>query len=233
MWNEPMPVWRNAQKQHQCQGDGCNKVIAKGERYLDRALRDPPHSHLRYCQECAEPVVARAIEYHMASNGDGVARVIPRNDFPDRYQKRISSAEWKTLKRKVIEQRGNRCERCEKESASLELHHLHYESLGSERPEDVELLCAECHTEAHESPLLIWLKRFVETGEPQLREAARQLIRNLEAAKAPRSEPQDEGLIVGPDGEARWGKLDPDMIYAVYPDGRYLPLPSLKWEGKS
>jgi hypothetical protein len=100
MWNEPMPKWRKAQKQHQCQGDGCAKVIAKGERYLDKALCDPPQSHLRYCRECAEPVVARAIEYHIASNGDGVARVNARNDFADRYQKRISGAQWKVLKRK-------------------------------------------------------------------------------------------------------------------------------------
>ena len=41
MWNEPMPKWRTARKQHQCQGDGCAKVIAPGERYLDRALRHP------------------------------------------------------------------------------------------------------------------------------------------------------------------------------------------------
>ncbi len=41
MWNEPMPKWRTARKQHQCQGDGCAKVIASGERYLDRSLRDP------------------------------------------------------------------------------------------------------------------------------------------------------------------------------------------------
>jgi len=35
MWNEPMPTWRTARKQHQCQGDGCAQVIAVGERYLD------------------------------------------------------------------------------------------------------------------------------------------------------------------------------------------------------
>lgn len=43
MWGEPMPKWRKAQKQHQCQGDGCAKIIAVGEGYLDQALRDPPH----------------------------------------------------------------------------------------------------------------------------------------------------------------------------------------------
>ncbi len=99
MWNEPKPKWRMARRQHRCQGDGCAKVIALGERYLDRALRDPAHSHLRYCQGCAETVMERANGYHHF-NG--------RNDFPDRYEQRISNAEWKALKRTVAEQRGDR-----------------------------------------------------------------------------------------------------------------------------
>ncbi len=197
MWGEPMPKRRKAQEQHQCQGDGCAKVIARGERYLDRALRHPTNSHLRYCRECAEPVIARANGYHFF-NG--------RNDFPDRYRQSISSEQWKILKRKVIEQRGNRCQRCGQEGASLALHHLHYRSLGTEQPEDVELLCRECHTAA---------------------DAAR-------AAKSrPKHEEPQEGVIVGIDGD-HWGRLDPDMIYLLLQDGRYEPVPSLarKWKSK-
>ena len=63
MWDEPMPKWRTARKQYQCQGDGCAKVIATGERYLDGVQR-AENCHLRYCQECAEPVVQRASAYH-------------------------------------------------------------------------------------------------------------------------------------------------------------------------
>ena len=142
MWGEPMPKWRKAQKQHQCQGDGCGRVIAKGERYLDRALPEPRNSHLRYCQKCAEPVIERANGYHFF-NG--------RSDFPDRYQQRISSGHWKRQKREIIEQRGNRCDRCEQVNASLHLHHIHYRSLGREQPEDVELLCPQCHAAADEA----------------------------------------------------------------------------------
>jgi len=196
MWDEPTPTWRKAQKQHQCQGDGCTKIIAPGERYLDRFLRHPTNSHLRYCQECAVLVIG--------PDGDDYHYLNGRNAFPDRYQQRMTSANWKTLKRKVIEQRDNRCERCEKESASLHLHHVHYRSLGSEQPEDVELLCPECHTEAHPAPAA--------KGWPKI----------------------EEGLIVGPDGEARWGKIEPDKIYIPLGDGRYmLAMPSLERKGKS
>ena len=187
MWNEPLPKWRAARKQHQCQGEGCAKIIASGERYLHRAIRDPEYSHLRYCKECAEPVMARANSYHFF---DG------RNDFPDRYEQRISSAEWKILRRKIIEQRGNRCERCGQVSASLELHHVHYRSFGSEQPEDIELLCPGCHTAADEA------------------RAAK--------SRPKRDEPQ-EGWIVGIDGDY-WGKFDADTIYVVLKDGRNVPV---------
>jgi 5-methylcytosine-specific restriction endonuclease McrA len=153
MWNEPMPKWRTARKQYQCWGDGCAKVIAPGARYLDRAIRDPEHSHLRYCQECAEPVMARANSYHFF---DG------RNEV----------------------------------SVSLELHHVHYRSLGSEQPEDVELLCPECHTGGDEA----------------------------RAAKSrPKRDDPQEGWIVGIDGDY-WGKFDPDTIYIVLQDGRNVPI---------
>jgi 5-methylcytosine-specific restriction endonuclease McrA len=48
--------------------------------------------------------------------------------------------EWKRFKCEVIKQRGNRCERCGRVRAYPELHHKHYHSLGSEQPEDVELV---------------------------------------------------------------------------------------------
>jgi len=187
MWNEPMPIWRKARKEHQCQGDACTKIIALGERYLDRCLRDPETRHLRYCDPCGAPVWERANSYH-AFKG--------RNDFADRYQQHISSAHWKSLKREVIEQRGNRCERCKGESIPLELHHLHYRSFGSEHPVDVELLCADCHARADE-------------------------VRESKAR--PKHYDPHEALIVGPDG-ARWGKIDSDTIYLVFEDGRHVPV---------
>ena len=34
----------------------------------------------------------------------------------------------------------------------------------------------------------------------------------------------EEGLIVGIEGKARWGKFDPDTIYVVLQDGRNVPV---------
>jgi hypothetical protein len=49
------------------------------------------------------------------------------------------------LRAEVIELRGQRCQRCREDKPGLALHHVHYRTLGHETPEDVELLCADCH----------------------------------------------------------------------------------------
>ena len=72
---------------------------------------------------------------------DSGARHSGRHD----YNCHIGSTKWKRFRCEVIKQRGNRCEHCGHVSAYLELHHKHYHSLGSEQPDDVELLCPKCH----------------------------------------------------------------------------------------
>ena len=74
-----------------------------------------------------------------------------RHSGSDDYNRHIGSTDWERLKREIIKQRGNRCERCGDVSAYLELHHKHYHSLGIEQPEDVELLCPKCHKGADEA----------------------------------------------------------------------------------
>lgn len=183
MWNDSRPTWRNATKQYSCQGEGCTNVIVRGERYLDKTLREPANTHHRYCYACGET----SMEYESIRRG---------NDFGDRYQDRIASADWKTLKHKLVSQRGNRCERCACESTTLALHHKHYKSLGQELPDDLELLCADCHKEADE-------KRD-HNYRPKYREPSR-------------------GWIVGPNGD-EWSELEEGQIYIPFDGGRYVPV---------
>jgi 5-methylcytosine-specific restriction endonuclease McrA len=136
---------------------------------------------------CGGPVLESAKSYHFFN----------RSDFPERYQERIGSSKWKELRLKVIERRGGCCQRCGSESRDLELHHLHYRSLGSEALEDVELLCQSCHVRADEARV---------------------------SRRRPKREISDEGWIVGPDGDEYWGKFDRDTIYVPLGDGRYVPV---------
>jgi 5-methylcytosine-specific restriction endonuclease McrA len=69
------------------------------------------------------------------------------------YQKATQSRYWRALKRAVMLERDDRCELCEMRGPPpLQLHHLTYERLGAELPEDVELLCEACHWREHHSP---------------------------------------------------------------------------------
>lgn len=137
IWNEVTPVWRKARKQFECEGDGCTKSIEPGDRYLDQTLRDAAHVHIRYCLTCGEPVM-RLVQ-------DQYKFVGQRNAFADRYQHHVASGAWNKLKAEVIELRGQRCQRCRQDKPGLALHHLHYRTLGHETPDEVELLCADCH----------------------------------------------------------------------------------------
>ncbi len=66
-----------------------------------------------------------------------------------RYNAVIRSKRWKLLKQARRNLTNNRCERCGR-ADYLELHHLHYQTLGNESLEDVELLCESCHEAADE-----------------------------------------------------------------------------------
>lgn len=69
------------------------------------------------------------------------------------YKETIKSAKWRALKRQKERMTGGICERCEWPFGGLELHHKHYDTLGHERPWDVELLCKRCHREADQERL--------------------------------------------------------------------------------
>jgi hypothetical protein len=69
--------------------------------------------------------MARANAYHFFRG---------RNDFPDRYHERISSAQWKSLKREVIKQRGSRCQRFAAVFLAFEPHELTMAPRGESIP---------------------------------------------------------------------------------------------------
>lgn len=63
------------------------------------------------------------------------------------YYKYLNSKAWKNKRIKIINMRRV-CEKCGI-SSNLELHHLHYHSLGNESKSDLQLLCKRCHYLIH------------------------------------------------------------------------------------
>lgn len=69
------------------------------------------------------------------------------NPKPDYYEY-IKSEEWIVKATDAKERADWRCQVCNKEaseSITLDAHHRTYERLGNERPEDITVLCRECH----------------------------------------------------------------------------------------
>ena len=65
------------------------------------------------------------------------------------YADYIKSEMWRQVRLWRMEIAGFKCERCGHRD-SLEVHHLHYRTLGRERPQDLAVLCDGCHRRNHE-----------------------------------------------------------------------------------
>ncbi len=57
------------------------------------------------------------------------------------------SEEWQTKRLFALHRAGHRCDNCAS-NLKLEAHHLTYENLYNERPEDLTVLCPKCHKKA-------------------------------------------------------------------------------------
>jgi 5-methylcytosine-specific restriction endonuclease McrA len=77
-----------------------------------------------------------AIHYHIAA-----LRRLP-------YPEYLLTRHWERKRRLAIERAGYRCEKCGFRYF-LEVHHLTYERLGCEQPEDLMALCRTCHRGQH------------------------------------------------------------------------------------
>lgn len=64
------------------------------------------------------------------------------------YKKYLKYEHWRVIRTKFISERGGKCEDCGT-TENLHIHHMHYRTIGKEKKEDVEILCANCHEYKH------------------------------------------------------------------------------------
>ena len=67
------------------------------------------------------------------------------------YREYILSHEWKVKAKTAKKNAGYRCQLCNrhKDEVTLHAHHRTYDRLGDELPEDITVLCADCHAKFH------------------------------------------------------------------------------------
>ncbi len=71
-----------------------------------------------------------------------------RSTRRQRYEDYLRSPHWIKFRRRLLQQRGAKCEWCGARKR-LEVHHLHYRTLGQETSVDVAVLCYKCHHGVH------------------------------------------------------------------------------------
>lgn len=71
-----------------------------------------------------------------------------KSHFSPEYLTYIKSEKWKLFSAAIKHERGNKCENCGY-NRRLHAHHLTYERLFNELPQDIKILCHDCHEKVH------------------------------------------------------------------------------------
>lgn len=66
----------------------------------------------------------------------------------EKYRAYLLSPAWRDFRGRVMKDRGDACEKCGSEH-QLQIHHLTYDRIFNEEPEDVQVLCRKCHKKEH------------------------------------------------------------------------------------
>ena len=90
--------------------------------------------------------MAHDTTFNYANPKDALDYFLRRHDVTD-YRAYIQSDEWKAKATAAKEAAGWRCQVCNRPSSviTLNAHHRTYERLGHERPDDITVLCRDCH----------------------------------------------------------------------------------------
>lgn len=90
--------------------------------------------------------MANDTTFSYATPKEALNYFIRRHDVPD-YHTYIQSDEWRATATAAKEAAGWRCQVCNRPSTAvtLDAHHRTYERLGHERPDDITVLCRDCH----------------------------------------------------------------------------------------
>lgn len=79
------------------------------------------------------------------------------------YREYLKSTKWAGKRDYAIWHAGDECDECA-DTERLTVHHITYERIGDERPEDLQCLCWPCHRNKHISP--VEAKPIVDQVEP-------------------------------------------------------------------
>ena len=66
------------------------------------------------------------------------------------YDQYLQSPEWAQIRHRSLMIADNKCQVCEASGVELHVHHKTYERRGEEPPDDLIVLCKDCHEKHHD-----------------------------------------------------------------------------------
>lgn len=102
-------------------------------------------SYARFEQRLIDLRIKRVLTWHQI-----ICNLADSRTWKEKYQLYIQSPEWKQIRSRKITACGSVCEICNKFCSSLQVHHLHYRTVGEERNEDLMVVCKNCHPQVDE-----------------------------------------------------------------------------------
>lgn len=68
------------------------------------------------------------------------------------YYSYLESRHWKTKKEEFLNSKyyNGKCCRCKQKKKFMNIHHLHYDSVGNESLTDLVAICVACHATEHD-----------------------------------------------------------------------------------
>lgn len=97
----------------------------------------------------------------LMKDGGRLLVVYALRDMP--YEEYLRTMHWSTVRRAALERSNWRCALCLSQ-VRLDVHHITYENLGDELPEDVVALCRKCHDQQHKSIKAVMAAHFNAIG---------------------------------------------------------------------
>jgi hypothetical protein len=128
-------------------GDGLSALIVKLAHLHDKL----PNYKEREDWHEARAGASGIIESYLGPEIEKAERALTKYLSPPfDYHAYLRSPEWKAKRDAQVAAAGGRCQVCNS-TKQLNCHHRTYERIGNELPEDLFVLCAECHVIFHEN----------------------------------------------------------------------------------
>ena len=112
---------------------------------MSRAFVPPSLPYIWTCVKCGRKVFQISGTPRCCS--EPMTNGARKTERKDEYKHYLTTAAWKQRAGDAKSRAGNRCQVCNVSGtvARLNTHHRTYERLGHERPEDLTVLCQDCH----------------------------------------------------------------------------------------